>query len=332
MMAAPFRHFPELIGDKPAIQVMHEMTSNPTAGMIRHILPGIPPHDTLVMILNALHARGHWIKDGTANKDTNVVEIADEKVEVNRPSDQQHKTPFFQSSAIRATLSCFPLCNSEADDIHSSLLVVTPDADVCCDDQAVAAWLSSFEWKQLRQEIAQLEAGGTSDVPVALPRFTLERHLELKNVLELLGLQSYFDSRSADFGYLTARSGVSFAQMTHKAKLMVSADGVEAAAAGATLMSGPAFLPDGRPRSSTARKPSSRINQQQSGDSLRHRGPAYVVLFYAIPGFAPGHSIPLFFGLFGRRCEHGSFLPSDAAHEHVLRYASLSIRVKSRLR
>ena len=77
-MPAPFAEpFPELVHDRPAIQVLHELTSNPTRGLVKRLLPSLPPKDTLLMLLNALHFAGKW-PDGTIERnDTEESKTAD---------------------------------------------------------------------------------------------------------------------------------------------------------------------------------------------------------------------------------------------------------------
>ncbi|XP_013144656.1 PREDICTED: serpin B3-like [Papilio polytes] len=68
------------------------------------------------------------------------------------------------------------------------------------------------------------------EVVVEIPKFTMERSLSIKSVLEGLGVGDLFNS-SADFSTLTEDHGIRFDDAIHQAKIQVDEEGTVAAAA-----------------------------------------------------------------------------------------------------
>ncbi|XP_045508326.1 serine protease inhibitor 88Ea-like [Colias croceus] len=68
------------------------------------------------------------------------------------------------------------------------------------------------------------------EVVVEIPKFTIERSLELKPILETLGVGDLFNATS-DFSTLTDDRGIVFDDAVHKAKIQVDEEGTVAAAA-----------------------------------------------------------------------------------------------------
>lgn len=68
------------------------------------------------------------------------------------------------------------------------------------------------------------------EVIVEIPKFTIERSLPLRNVLEILGVGDLFNT-TADFSTLTEDRGVLFDDAVHKAKIQIDEEGTVAAAA-----------------------------------------------------------------------------------------------------
>lgn len=68
------------------------------------------------------------------------------------------------------------------------------------------------------------------EVIVEIPKFTIERNLPLRDILERLGVGDLFNA-SADFSTLTEDSGILFDDAMHKAKIQIDEEGTVAAAA-----------------------------------------------------------------------------------------------------
>ena len=86
--------------------------------------------------------------------------------------------------------------------------------------QKLEAWLSGLS----RQEVV-----------IFLPRFKLELGLDLKPVLEALGMRSVFED-AADFSKVSATEKIKVGAAVHKAFVVVNEEGTEAAAATAIMM------------------------------------------------------------------------------------------------
>ncbi|XP_046971578.1 serine protease inhibitor 88Ea-like [Vanessa cardui] len=68
------------------------------------------------------------------------------------------------------------------------------------------------------------------EVVVEIPKFTIERHLPLRSILDTMGVGDLFNS-SADFSTLSDDHGIVFDDAVHKAKIQVDEEGTVAAAA-----------------------------------------------------------------------------------------------------
>ncbi|XP_045455272.1 serine protease inhibitor 88Ea-like [Melitaea cinxia] len=68
------------------------------------------------------------------------------------------------------------------------------------------------------------------EVIVEIPKFTIERTLPMRSILESLGVGDLFNS-TADFSTLSNDHGISFEDAIHKAKIQVDEEGTVAAAA-----------------------------------------------------------------------------------------------------
>ncbi|CAB3237223.1 unnamed protein product [Arctia plantaginis] len=68
------------------------------------------------------------------------------------------------------------------------------------------------------------------EVVVEIPKFTMERSMGLRNILEDLGVGDLFNA-TADFSTLTEQPGILFDDAVHKAKIQIDEDGTVAAAA-----------------------------------------------------------------------------------------------------
>lgn len=81
-------------------------------------------------------------------------------------------------------------------------------------------------------------------------------------------------------------------------QLIFSLEGIEAAAAGATLM--PRSAAVSRPSSCTGRGPPTTESVKDGRHMLHHSGPNYILLFHSVPDQKHGLGIPLFAGVLGR--------------------------------
>jgi serine protease inhibitor len=77
---------------------------------------------------------------------------------------------------------------------------------------------------------AALQEGSNREVDVSLPKFTVEKVIELVPVLSKLGLGDLF-TPSADLGAFSESTRLSFDDGVHKAKIEVDENGSTAAAA-----------------------------------------------------------------------------------------------------
>jgi len=99
--------------------------------------------------------------------------------------------------------------------------------------QQLAAWLTALR---------------PQDLTIWLPRFNLNERLEVRDVLQSLGMVAAFTPVRADFSGMTGQRGLFISRVIHEAYLEVNEEGTEAAAATAVVMKrGPAPFRADRP-------------------------------------------------------------------------------------
>jgi serpin B len=125
-----------------------------------------------------------------------------------------------------------------------SMLVLLPD-----EPSGLPAIEQQLSAASLAEWIGRARADGRR-AAVALPRFRLEAALDLKEVLEALGVVTAFDPSRADFSAMNGRRDLHLQKTVHKAVIAVDEEGAEAAAAtgaGAGVVSVPQSFEVDRP-------------------------------------------------------------------------------------
>lgn len=113
---------------------------------------------------------------------------------------------------------------------QAAMVVILPDAD---------AGLASLERSLTHETLTALIAGEDAAirrVAVTLPRFRIERSVDLAPPLAALGMPSAFAAGTADFSGLTGARDLFIDAAVHKAFVEVDEQGTEAAAATAVTM------------------------------------------------------------------------------------------------
>ncbi|KAG7331436.1 hypothetical protein KOW79_005405 [Hemibagrus wyckioides] len=97
--------------------------------------------------------------------------------------------------------------------------------------------LSLFQTQLTSRTVAFWDAGlRHTKMDIFLPRFKLQSRLNLKPVLELLGISDAFDPFIADFSGISDTEGFYVSEAIHKAMIDVTEDGTAAAAATAMVL------------------------------------------------------------------------------------------------
>lgn len=87
------------------------------------------------------------------------------------------------------------------------------------------------------QKLIQLIRGVyETKVIVEMPKFRLEKSLQLKSALAALGMKEMFDANNADFSKINGKKDLYVSAVIHKAFIEVNEEGSEAAAATAVVM------------------------------------------------------------------------------------------------
>ncbi|KPP69404.1 hypothetical protein Z043_111844 [Scleropages formosus] len=92
--------------------------------------------------------------------------------------------------------------------------------------------LSHLEPQLSARTLATWEAGlRRTKMDVFLPRFRIQKRVDLRSVLSSLGVSDIFDPAVADFRGISAEEGLYVSQAVHEAKVEVTEDGTKAGAA-----------------------------------------------------------------------------------------------------
>lgn len=204
---------------------INDWVNEATAGRIPEMVESLDPNEVL-MLLNAIYFKGQWthqfdpddtrdapftLADGST-KTVRMMVRGEGELDVYRGADALVADLPYGGGAFRFTVVLPPEGGSLAD------LVADLDAD---------------RWNTWMAGLAE------DDVPVHLPRFTLEWEKELKDALESLGMEIAFVAGRANFGGMLADdfdaqvpgTDLHITRVKQKSFLTVNEEGTEAAAA-----------------------------------------------------------------------------------------------------
>ena len=204
---------------------INDWVSEATAGRITELVESLDPNEVL-MLLNAIYFKGQWtdqfdpddtrdapftLPDGST-KTVRMMVRGEGELDVYRGPDALVADLPYGGGAFRFTVVLPPEGGSLAD---------------------LVAGLDAARWNAWMAGLAE------DDVPVHLPRFTLEWEKELKDALEGLGMGIAFVAGRADFGGMLADGfdaqapgpDLHITRVKQKSFLAVNEEGTEAAAA-----------------------------------------------------------------------------------------------------
>jgi len=206
---------------REAAEVINSRVSNDTAGNIdRLIEPQMLSRNTRLVMVNAVYFKGAW----------------------KTPFDRSATTPgqFHTLSAgardVQMMVGRLPLAVGRVPSLRSRVLLIPYEG-------------SSIHMVILlparRDGIHQLERGLATtslsevfsrakvgkDLVVKLPRFKLAERIDLKRVLQTMGIKDVFDPARADLSRISRTPGLYATDAIHKAVIEVNEEGTEASAA-----------------------------------------------------------------------------------------------------
>jgi len=196
--------------------------SETTKEKIRDLIgPGMLSADTLLVLTNAIYMKAKWSTPfppgATDQKGRFHAPAGDVTAPMMRVTD---RFPFYRGEGVRVLE--LPYVHDEL-----SMIIVLPDAK-----NGLAAVEKQLTPGKLAEWYAKLAA---NRVAVTLPKFTTEMSLDLGETLRAMGVRLAFDMTKADFSGMSAKEKLGISRVIHKARVDVSEEGTEAAAATAVI-------------------------------------------------------------------------------------------------
>jgi len=191
--------------------------SETTKQKIRDLLAPGDVDDARVILTNAIYMKATWqsqfMKDRT-----------DENGVFHAPGGDVKAPLMRQVGSFRyAHLDDVKVIELPYEGNGMSMLVVLPDSgELTVAPESLARWEEKLEWRR---------------VSLALPRFSSEIRLELGDTLQAMGIRLAFDTHgAADFSAMSAKENICISDVVHKARVDVTEQGTEAAAATSVLL------------------------------------------------------------------------------------------------
>lgn len=203
-----------------AVSQINDWCNEHTDGKIPEIIKEVP-RDAIAYLLNAVYFKARWEKEFSKEETVNAPFYLE--------NGQTIEVPFMNREII-SSYSKNELFSSIALDYSTgtySMRLILPEENVSL-EQVVETisqpgYLSeSLEWNP-------------SEVKVSIPRFEIKADYELINTLRLLGIETAFNSVTAEFGALTDQDFF-VSKVKHSTCLKVDEEGSEGAAV--TLIGG----------------------------------------------------------------------------------------------
>ncbi|XP_068910463.1 serine protease inhibitor 3/4-like isoform X4 [Tenebrio molitor] len=211
-----------------AANTINSWVGKQTNNKIQNLIdPNILGPDTRIILINALYFKGKWVypfeSDSTIKRD--FYKTAKDVVQV----DMMHNTDvynYYESPELKAKFLEMPY---EGDDL--SMVIVLPN-----EKEGLAALESQIENVFAAPRFTQ------ERVSVSLPKFTVENKIQLKKILQNLGINKAF-SDEADLSGLAGKKGdLAISDVIQKAFINVTETGTEAAAATAGYVESRIYL------------------------------------------------------------------------------------------
>ncbi len=205
-----------------ARKIINSWVENYTEGKIKEVIPegGVSPFTVLVLV-NAIYLKAIWMQKFDPNRTyDDYFYIPNGKVKV----PMMHTQGNFEYVEDNN----FQVLKLPYRGNRLSMLIILPKS------RSTNIHLSAEKIKEWREKMR------VHRVKVILPRFKITSHINLKEVLQRMGLRNAF-TRDADFQGIG--KGVYINNVFHKTYIKVGENGTEAAAATAVGVGATAYLP-----------------------------------------------------------------------------------------
>ncbi len=193
-----------------------------TREKIRDLIgPGILTEDTRLVLVNAIHFLGSWLKefDKELTRE-NTFYLRDKKTVMADFMQRSDTLPYYEDDNMQALE--IPYAGEDF-----SMLLVLPSEDTSLEDQEARMDAVSFAELINNLEKTKLE--------VIIPGFEAQTKLDLEKTLADMGMHKPF-SREADFSGMSGDLELKIDRVIHQAMIEVAEEGTEAAAATAVVV------------------------------------------------------------------------------------------------
>ena len=194
-----------------------------TRGMIPQMLSQPPREDAALLLVNALYMKNTWAEEfDPSDTRPRVFTAADgTKTELDFLYNGTRRERYFAAEDAAGVVLPY-------DDGRLGFIAVLPDGEL-------DPWLEGLDGETFSQLLAAAEE---TEVALRLPKFEAEWGGSLTDALRALGRDTAFDPAKADFSPMGTSDGMPLflASVDHRAKLEVTEEGTEAAAATVVTM------------------------------------------------------------------------------------------------
>jgi serpin B len=204
------------------LNAINRWVSDKTAGKIPHILSSLPDQTGFVLA-NAAYFKAVWDDpfDKKETKADNFYLTAAKTAQVQMMHNEDH----FQLVTGHGYKAIRLPYNSEGGRL--GMIVAIPDAV-----DGLDALIAQLGPQQVKGLFASLDAAGSPDVQLEMPRFHADFNASLAEPLQKAGMAAAFDGRKANFhGMTTLPVKIAIGDVIHSAVIDVNEESSEAAAA-----------------------------------------------------------------------------------------------------
>jgi len=214
--------------EKSRININGWVEKNTNKQISNLLKPSDITQSTRLVLVNALYFNGSWDKQFKEEQNTT------ENFQISRKKFEK-KT--FMNTAVNTTYyedKIAEIININYVDSRYSMMIIMPKSFKKM--RKLEKTLSYEYYMKIDEE------GVNQRINLSIPKFKIETDINLNEILQNMGINDAFNS-SADFSGITSEEKLYISNVVHKAKIEVSENGTEAAAATAVVMRKTAFLP-----------------------------------------------------------------------------------------
>jgi len=214
--------------DKSRININSWVEKNTNKKITNLLKPSDIDESTRLVLVNALYFNGSWDKQFKEEQNT----IENFQVERNKFEQKTFMNTTTNSAYFEDKIA--EIIDIYYTDTRYSLMIIIPKS---------YKKMKKLEKKLSYEYYMQFnKQKNNTRINLTLPKFNIETDISLNETLQGMGIKDAFNS-SADFSEITDQEKLFISNVVHKAKIEVSENGTEAAAATAVVMRKTAFLP-----------------------------------------------------------------------------------------